>query len=102
MQVGIILVFSEGFEMVERPPVLHDRWQSHLIRQQTLLGVLHEVREHLAHALARAETTEFAEITNRADWMKEVDSGTDQEDDEVPVNLCSPTALFDLGHPTPP
>src|SRR5439155_22228332 len=92
VQVRIFLVLGERFEMIERPPVLHDGLETHLVTQQALLRMLQQVVEHVVHASATTE------IADSADEGEEVEARADQEDDEAPFNLCCPAASIDLSH----
>src|SRR5437773_1900754 len=57
VQVRIFLVLGERFEMIERPPVLHDGLETRLVTQQALLSMFQQVVKHVVHASA---TTELA------------------------------------------
>src|SRR5436189_5068833 len=61
VQVRIFLVLGERFEMIEQPPVLHDRLDTHLITQQALLRLLQQVVNDVVHASAPTETAARAD-----------------------------------------
>lgn len=92
---GVVVAARERLEMLERPPVLDDRRQAHLVREQSLVRMLREVLEHVPHAPPSAQV---AEAPNR---VPQLEAGADQEHHEVTVDLGRMAAGQAVGHQPP-
>src|SRR5262249_24302211 len=92
-EMRVIAILGEGFQVLEGTPVLHDGRKPDLVPEQTLLGVLGEVVEHVLHALAASKIPCRLDQTQRI-----VQSSADEENHEVTLELCGPATLVDLGH----
>src|SRR3954452_11754832 len=93
IQVRIVLVLGERLQLLERPPVLDDRRDTHLVGEQPLVRARDEVVEHVLHPAATTQVDESA-----SELQLVVEPGADQKDDEVALNLGNHPPASHIAH----
>jgi len=100
VEVGIVPVLGESLQLLERSPVLHDRRNAHLVREQTLLWMGDQLIEHVLHPASAAQIQQPA-----GELQLVVEPRADEKDNEIAVDLGRhpPTSYFaDEHHPQSP
>jgi hypothetical protein len=82
VEVRILLIAGKSLQLLEGPPVLHDRRDAHLVGEQSLLRVVDQIVEHVLHPSPASEVQEAAREPELV-----VEPRADQENDEIAVDL---------------
>jgi len=94
--VRIAGIAGERLKVIEGPPVLHDDRQPHLVTQQTLLRVGHQVVEHVLHAATTAE------VRDAPERVELIEPRPDQEHHEISIDLSRHPAASYVRHDSSP
>jgi hypothetical protein len=95
-QVRVTGIAGERLKMIEGPPVLHDDRQPHLVTEQALLRVGHQVVKHVLHAATTAK------VHDAPERMELIEPGPDEEHHEVAIDLSRHPAASYVRHVSSP